>query len=97
LLSASLSPCCRYHPAGVEYRVSQPTTLHAAFTLRLRARPPGLFIFGATSTFACAAARRLAAILKMALSMGFRSLVSRLPAIQATRLLALALAGFISR
>jgi hypothetical protein len=33
LLSASLSPCCRYHPAGVEYRVSQPTTLDAAFTL----------------------------------------------------------------
>jgi Integrase core domain len=32
-------------------------------------------------------------ILTMALSMGFRSLISRLPAIQATGLLALALAG----
>src|SRR5271169_5829012 len=42
LRSASLSPCCRYHPAGVEYRASQPTTLHAAFTLRKRARPPVL-------------------------------------------------------
>jgi hypothetical protein len=33
LLGASLSPCCRYHPAGVECRVSQSTTLDAAFTL----------------------------------------------------------------
>jgi hypothetical protein len=30
----------------------------------LRVRPPGLLIFGATSAFACAAARRLAAILQ---------------------------------
>jgi hypothetical protein len=53
LRSASLSPCCRYHPAGVEYRASQPTTLHAAFTLRKRARPPVLPPFGASgaSTF----------------------------------------------
>ena len=46
-----------YHPAGVENRVSQPTTLDAAFTLQFRARPPGLFTFGATCAFACATAR----------------------------------------
>jgi hypothetical protein len=33
LLRASLSPCCRSHPAGVGHRVSQPTMLHAAFAL----------------------------------------------------------------
>jgi hypothetical protein len=57
LLGASLSPCCRYHPAGVEYRASQRTNLHAAFTLRKRARPPVLPPFEATCAFACAAAR----------------------------------------
>jgi hypothetical protein len=41
LLSASLSPCCRYHPAGVEYRVSQPTTLDAAFTLTVAGSASG--------------------------------------------------------
>ena len=57
LLGASLSPCCRYHPAGVEYRASQRTNLHAAFALRKRARPPVLPPFEATCAFACAAAR----------------------------------------
>src|ERR1700693_2574153 len=33
LLNASLSPCCRYHPAEVENRVSQSSMLHAAFAL----------------------------------------------------------------
>ena len=31
LLSVSLSPCCRSHPAGVVRRVSQSATAHAAF------------------------------------------------------------------
>jgi len=31
LLSVSLSPCCRSHPAGVTRRVSQDATGHAAF------------------------------------------------------------------
>src|ERR1700730_10359346 len=57
LLSASLSPCRRYHPAGVECRLRQPALLGAAFTLSLWVRPPGLFTFGATCAFACAAAR----------------------------------------
>jgi len=46
LLSASLSPCCRYHPAGVECRISQSASLDVAFTLRLWARPPGLSFSG---------------------------------------------------
>src|SRR5215467_12871464 len=46
LRSASLSPCCHSHPAGVKHRVSQTTMLHAAFTLRKRARPPVLHLSG---------------------------------------------------
>jgi hypothetical protein len=33
LLNASLSPCCRYHPAEVENRVNQLAVLHTAFAL----------------------------------------------------------------
>jgi len=93
LLSASLSACRRYHPAGVECRIDQRSTFHAAFTLPHAGSASGAGHFGATYAFACATARGLAAILMMALSMGFRSLVSLLPAIRATRLLASALAG----
>src|SRR5437867_7421534 len=32
LLSVSLSPCCRSHPAGALRRVSPSATAHAAFT-----------------------------------------------------------------
>jgi hypothetical protein len=60
LLNASLSPCRRYHPAGVNRRLSQAATPHAAFTLHLWARPPGLLSFGATRAFTSVAARRLA-------------------------------------
>ncbi len=45
LLSASLSPCRRYHPAGAERRISQIAAPHAVFALRIRARPPGLSHF----------------------------------------------------
>ncbi len=41
LLSVSLPSCCRSHPARVARRYSQFATIHAAFTLQLRARPPG--------------------------------------------------------
>ena len=57
LLSVSLSPCHRYHPAGVDHRLSQSTVTHAAFTLRLWARPPSLRIFEATSAFICITAQ----------------------------------------
>ena len=46
LLSASSSPCRRYHPAGVPQRFSQFALRHAAFVLRLRTRPPGLALSG---------------------------------------------------
>ena len=58
--SCSTCPCHRAvanHPAGVTRRVSQPATVHAAFALRLRARPPGLRTFGATSAFTFVTAR----------------------------------------
>jgi len=49
LLSMSLSPCCRFHPAKVNNRVSQSSVVHAAFALtyifRLRScKSTGAFI-----------------------------------------------------
>jgi hypothetical protein len=57
LLGMSLPPCRRYHPAGVNRRLSQLAALHAAFALRLGARPPGLLTFGATCAFTFVTAR----------------------------------------
>jgi len=41
LLSMSMSPCCRFHPAEVNIRIGQSSAAHAAFALRLKARPSG--------------------------------------------------------
>ena len=38
MLDSSLSPCCRYHPAGVSRRLNQVAATHAVFALRMRAR-----------------------------------------------------------
>jgi hypothetical protein len=94
LLSASLSPCRRCLP-----RRSGPTREPACVVPMLPSpRFHGLGLrgchnFEATSAFACAAARGLAPIRLMGLSIGFRSLITLLPAIQATGRLAVALAG----
>ena len=48
LLSMSLSPCCRFHPAKVNNRVSQSSVVHAAFAFQLEARPLVAFTFEAT-------------------------------------------------
>jgi hypothetical protein len=48
LLGMSLSPCRRFHPAEMNSRVGQLSAAHAAFALRLRARPSGIFTFEAT-------------------------------------------------
>ena len=45
MLGMPLPPCCRYHPAGVNNRINQLSATHAAFTLQLRARPPGILTF----------------------------------------------------
>ena len=42
LLSVSLLPCCPYHPAGVDCRVVQAATAHAAFVRQQRTRPPDM-------------------------------------------------------
>ena len=62
MLGMSLSPCCRYHPAGVINRLNQLSANHVAFAPRLRTRPPGILTFGATSAFTFVTARRLAHI-----------------------------------
>src|SRR6201998_4595630 len=49
LLSMSLSPCCRFHPAEVNIRIVQSSAAHAAFALRLKARPSGILTFEATT------------------------------------------------
>ena len=49
LLSMSLSPCCRFHPAEVNSRIGQISAVHVAFALRLQARPSGTFTFEATT------------------------------------------------
>jgi hypothetical protein len=48
LLSMSLSPCCRFHPAEVNIRIGQSSAAHAAFALRMKARPSGIITFEAT-------------------------------------------------
>jgi len=48
LLSMSLSPCYRFHPAEVNSRIGQFSAGHSAFALRLQARPSGILIFEAT-------------------------------------------------
>ena len=57
LLGMPFSPCCPYHPAGVECRSSQSATPHAAFARRQRARPPVLHFSEATCGFTYVAAR----------------------------------------
>jgi hypothetical protein len=49
LLSMSLSPCCRFHPAKVNSRIGQCSAGHAAFALWLWARPSGILLFEATT------------------------------------------------
>ena len=78
-------------PEGTR-RVSQPATLPAAFAHEASARPPESFV-EAILTFTHVTARSLAPIRPMVLSMGFRALVSRHPAIQATGRLAVAPVG----
>ena len=78
-------------PEGTR-RVSQPATLPAAFAHEVSARPPESFV-EAILTFTHVTARSLASIRPMVSSMGFRALVSRRPAIQATGRLAVAPVG----
>jgi hypothetical protein len=92
LLSVSLPSCCRSHPARVARRFSQFATIHAAFALRLRARPPGKHFRGHLCVYFITA-QWLAITPRMMPSIGFRNLVSLLPAIQATRLLTLTSVG----
>jgi len=88
-----LLPCCRYHPAEVNNRVSQFAVIHAVFTLRMRARPSGQSLSGPPYAFTFVAAWQLVIILLMIVSIGFRISVSLYPAIRTTWLLTLAMAG----
>ena len=81
MLGASLSPCCRSHPAGERPRVSQPTLPLAAFTLVVAGSASGATHFRGhlCVRLRCGPVTRRHSV--MTLSMGFRSLISLLPAI----------------
>jgi hypothetical protein len=94
--SCSACPCHRAvasTPPRSRCRIGQISAPDAAFALRLRARPSGSLIFEATYAFTFVTARPLAISPRETLSMGFRVLVSRHPAIQATGRLTVAPAG----
>jgi len=84
LLGMSLPPCCRFHPAEVK----EP--LRSDFGSPCCLRPPvvgsafGASFFEATFAFTFITARRLVVSPRETLSIGFRVLVSRHPAIQTT-------------
>src|SRR5215467_13622949 len=80
-------------PPGARRRVSQTATAHVAFAESSTARPPGFGCCGATSRSLALRPGDSLPFPRMALSIGFRVLVSLHPAIQATGRLALAPAG----
>jgi len=96
LLSVSLPTCRRYYPAKVIDRFSQNAINHTAFTLRMGVQPLELRTFEVTYAFTFVTACSLTPSLTEELSIGFRILVSRHPAIQVTRPLTLTPAGLVS-
>jgi len=93
LRNASWSSCRRSHPARVARRVGQRAARHAAFALRKRARPLGHPPVEATMRSLSLRPEDSLPIPRMGLPMGFKVLVSRHPAIAATRLLTVASVG----
>ena len=94
LLGMPLSSCCRYHPVIVNDRFNQFSIIHAAFTPVLRARPMNCALSRPPVRSLSLRPDDSLTFPKNALSMGFRQSVSLVPAIQATRLLIIAAAGF---
>ena len=94
--SCSACPCHRavaFTPPRWRCRIGQISAPHAAFALRLRARPSEPLNFEATSTFTVVTARQLVVSPRETLSIGFRILISLHPAIRTTGLLTVAPAG----
>ncbi len=93
MLSMSLSPCCRFHPAEVE----MPHRSDFGTPCCLRPTEAGSALgstpFEATFTFTVITARQLVVSPRETLSIGFRILISLHPAIQTTGRLTFAPAG----
>ena len=83
MLSASLPPCCRYHPARVLWRFGQFAPLHAAFAQMLKAQPLEYFSRPPVRSFSLRPGDSLTAP-RAALSVGFIRFVSSTNATQAT-------------
>ncbi len=73
LLSASLSPCCPYLPAGANRRIGQDSSTRAAFATMVKARPPDFIVTGPPMGSLALRPGDSLTTLKMALSVGFRS------------------------
>jgi hypothetical protein len=84
LLDTPLSPCCPYHPAEVVCRLSQFAPHHVAFARPKRARPSELILSRPPVGSLSLRPGDSLTIPRMALSVGFRRLVSSAPATQAT-------------
>jgi hypothetical protein len=85
LLSMSLSPCRRFHPAKVTSRIGQCSAGHSAFALQLWARPSDLHFRG-HNAFTFVTAQRLVTSPREILSIGFEGSVSITSAIRTTGL-----------
>ena len=75
--SCWVCPCRRAvanHPAGVRRRVNRSSPLPTAFAPPLRARPPGLLTFGATSRSLALRPERLAPTPRVGSSRGFSTI-----------------------
>jgi hypothetical protein len=95
LLSVSLPPCCRYHPAKVWRRFGQFAPPHAAFAQMLKAQPLEFFSRPPVRSFPLRPGDSLTA-LSAALSLNSRNSISLLSINQATGLLTLTPVGFLS-
>ena len=93
LLGVSLSPCCPYHPAGVNCRIGQISTVHVAFVPDQGTRPPRLFLSGPPVGSLALRPGDSLTIPKMALSISFTRFVSSSRVIQVTGSLTLTPVG----
>src|SRR6266851_843548 len=93
LLSMSLSPCCRFHPAEVEMPHRSDFGTPCCLRPTEAGSALGSTLFEATFTFTVITARQLVVSPRETLSIGFRILISLHPAIQTTGRLTFAPAG----
>ena len=93
MLGMSLPPCCRFHPAEIEMPRRSDFGIPCCLRPSVAGSTLGPLIFEATCAFTFVTARWLVISPRETLSIGFRVLVARHPAIQTTGRLTFAPAG----